>query len=268
MVPTLQPSMATFLPGFDEALIINKFKKLQESFANNAISSFTINTSPVPKLPQKHIWCGCNKHCIFAPDPCDNNWEVSTNIAAIKQTAMIQSDDELNEDDVRHEETFMMPNAPLSTGTETAEQALGGHFTCLELQTLDNWPDWSAGECKQLDQFCKLGMCGKPCKLPPNGILLRSHWQCQVHHNGNCQSQNCCNGSKCATPSPREIAKTHSSCLEQPMQRPFVVSLCCKKSMTSSSHANLNLLPNAHLIALARNLWCTKKLPHLSNTSA
>ena len=76
-----------------------------------------------------------------------------------------------------------MINALRSIDTTPEEQALG-HFTCRKLKTLDNWPQWRAGERKQLDQFHNLGMYGEPCKLPPNAILLRQHWQYQVRRNG------------------------------------------------------------------------------------
>ena len=76
-------------PVFDEVMIIEKLRKLQEFFAKKTISSFTIDMSPVPKLPQKQIWQKCNEHDIFAPDPCNNNSETSINIATIKSIAVI-----------------------------------------------------------------------------------------------------------------------------------------------------------------------------------
>ena len=72
---------------------------------------------------------------------------------------------------VSHEEIVLYINALRSTETTPEEQALG-HFTQRKLRTLANWPQWLAGEWKQLDQFHKLGMFGEPCKLPPNGVLL------------------------------------------------------------------------------------------------
>ena len=65
-------------------------------------------------------------------------------------------------------------------------------------------------------------MYGKPCKLPPNGILLRSHWQYQVHQNGDRRSCNCCDGSKRAAPLLHAIAKTYSSCVKQSVQQMFI----------------------------------------------
>ena len=78
-----------------------------------------------------------------------------------------------------HEEIIVAINALRSTEVTPAEQALG-HFTRRKLKTLENWPQWLGGERKQLNQFHALGMYGKPCKLPPGGILLRQHWQYQV----------------------------------------------------------------------------------------
>ena len=65
-------------------------------------------------------------------------------------------------------------------------------------------------------------MYGEPCKVPPNGILLCSHWQYQVRQNGDRRSCNCCDGSKRAAPLLHAIAKTYSSCVEQPVQRMFI----------------------------------------------
>ena len=66
---------------FDEASTINKFKKLCELFAKNELTSFTIDTSPVPKLSQKEVWCKCDKHDINTPDVRNKNFEASINIA-------------------------------------------------------------------------------------------------------------------------------------------------------------------------------------------
>ena len=65
-------------------------------------------------------------------------------------------------------------------------------------------------------------MFGEPCKLPPNGILLRAHWQYQVKRNGERPSCNCCDRSKRAAPLLHAIAKTYSSCVKQPVQRMFI----------------------------------------------
>ena len=65
-------------------------------------------------------------------------------------------------------------------------------------------------------------MFGEQCKLPPNGVLLRSHWQYQVKRNGKRRSRNCCDRSKQAAPLLHAIAKTYSSYVEQPVQQMFI----------------------------------------------
>ena len=65
-------------------------------------------------------------------------------------------------------------NAIRSSHTTTDEQSLG-HFTRRKLKQLDTWPEWRKGEVDQLDKMERLGMYGKPCKRPPNAIVLRPH---------------------------------------------------------------------------------------------
>ena len=66
----------------------------------------------------------------------------------------------------RMKKSLQCSNALCSTGTAPAELSLG-HFPRQKLHTFNNWPGWPARERKQADQFCKLGVCGEPCKLPP-----------------------------------------------------------------------------------------------------
>ena len=88
-----------------------------------------------------------------------------------------------HEHEPSHEEIVPAMNALRSTEATPEEQALG-RYTCQKLKTLDDWSQWLAGERKQLDQFHDLEMCGEPHPIPPDGILLRSHWQCQVRRSG------------------------------------------------------------------------------------
>jgi hypothetical protein len=101
-----------------------------------------------------------------------------------------------------------------------AEQALGS-LTRRRLKTLSTWPDWLAGEHKQLDQMEALGMYGQPCYPPPNAIILRMHWQYQIRRDGTRRARNCCDGSPRAAPTLHAVAATYSSCVEQPVQRLF-----------------------------------------------
>lgn len=100
------------------------------------------------------------------------------------------------------------------------EQALG-HFTRRKLRTLSTWPEWQAGEFKQLDQFEELGMYGEPCRAPPGAIVLRMHWQYRIKRDGTRRSRQCCDGSPRAVPVLHQLVSTFSSCVEQPVKRLF-----------------------------------------------
>ena len=107
-----------------------------------------------------------------------------------------------------------------SSATTDAEQA-AGRFTRRKLKKLSTWPEWEAGERKQLDQFHALKMYGSPVCRPPGAIVLRQHWQYQLKRDGTRRARNCCDGSPRAAPVLHRIAHTYSSCVEQPIQRMF-----------------------------------------------
>ena len=107
----------------------------------------------------------------------------SLRLKKLKEMLHKYSELDVSEANVSNEEVVHMINALCSTEVTPAEQALG-HFTQRKHKQLENWDQWLAGERKQLDQFFNLEMYGEPCKLPPNGILLRQHWQYQVRRNG------------------------------------------------------------------------------------
>ena len=121
---------------------------------------------------------------------------------------------------VTTEELALVINAISSHSLTPEEQALG-HFTRKKLRKLATWSDWEAGERRQLDHFHNLGMYGSPVKRPPGATVLRPHWQYRVKGDGTRRSRNCCDGSPRAAPVLHGIAKTHSSCVEQPIQRLF-----------------------------------------------
>ena len=170
-------------PVFDKDSVIREFNKLRDKIRNGTIDKFTIDIAPLSKLARKTLWKECDEHDIFIPDPHTDNSVASINVHNLRVIAMIRTSLDINESDISTEEVLLMINALRSNDTTPEEQALG-HFTRRKLKTLDNWPQWRAGEHKQLDQFHNLGIYGEPCKLPPDGILLRSHWQYQVRQNG------------------------------------------------------------------------------------
>ena len=118
-----------------------------------------------------------------------------------------------------------MINSITSDAITPAEQALGS-FTRHRLKPLPTWPQWEAGERKQLDQFYDLQMFGLPIMRPntPNAIVLCSHWQYHVKRDGTRRARQCCDGSKRAAPLLHALALTYSSCVEHPMQRLFLAT--------------------------------------------
>jgi hypothetical protein len=119
-------------------------------------------------------------------------------------------------DDITNDEIELLISALQSKAITPAERALG-HFTRRKLKTLDTWPQWEAGEHKQLNQFHDLGMFGSPCSLPSGAILLNSHWQYRIKLSGKRRSRNCCDGSPRAAPRLHALAETYASCVEQPI---------------------------------------------------
>ena len=69
------------------------------------------------------------------------------------------------EADVSTETIELIINAVRSKATTAEEQALG-HFTRRKLKKLSTWPEWKAGESKQLDQMHALEMYGDPIDRP------------------------------------------------------------------------------------------------------
>ena len=208
-------------PAFDKESVITKFQKVQKAIENGSIDTFANDIAPLPKTPQKSVWRECDEHNIFVPDPREDNSEDSISIDPLKSIAKLCANTTPHEDHPSCEAIVSAINALRSAEVTPEEQALG-HHARQKLETLENWPQWLASKLKQLDQFHDLEMCGEPCPLPPNGVLLCSHWQCQVHHSGERQLRQCCDGSKRAAPMLHAIAKTCSSCVEQPVQHLFI----------------------------------------------
>ena len=75
------------------------------------------------------------------------------------------------------------------------EESALGSFTRRKLKHLPTWPEWLAGERKQLDHFHDLQMYGEPVPRPPDAIVLRQHWQCHIKRDGARRSRCCCDGS-------------------------------------------------------------------------
>ena len=70
-------------------------------------------------------------------------------------------------------------NAISSDATTPEEQAFG-RFKRFKLKHLHTWDKWQAGKHKQLDQFERQKLYGKPVDKPPGAIILRPHWQYSI----------------------------------------------------------------------------------------
>ena len=120
----------------------------------------------------------------------------------------------------------------LNTTTHgTAEEQAIGSFTRRKLKNLPNWNDWQCSEFKQLDSMAKQEMYGKPCRPPPDAIILRQHWNYSHKSDGTRKARNCCDGSPRSAPKLK-LANTYSSCIEQPCMRMFF-ALCAHEGYIS-----------------------------------
>ena len=144
-------------PVFDKNSIISEFQKIRKAIKNGTIDNFTIDIAPVPKLPRKTIWKECDEHDIFVPDPREDNSEASLSISTIKSITRLRTNETFDDFEPSYEEIVLAINALRSTEVTPEEQALG-RYTRRKLKTLENWPQWSAGEQKQLDQFHDLSL--------------------------------------------------------------------------------------------------------------
>ena len=159
---------------FEKESIIAEIQKVQKAIENGSIDTFAIDVAPLPKTPQKTVWKECDEHNIFVPDPREDDSEALISIDTSKSVAKLHTNTPPCDNDPSHEKIVSAIDALRSAEVTPEEQALGRH-TRQKLKTLENWPQWSAGKRKQLDQFHDLEMHGDPCPLPPNGVLLRSH---------------------------------------------------------------------------------------------
>ena len=199
---------------------------LQQLFDESA-SEFEIEFAPERKLGANDLRKALleHDHDLFVPDErYENDDQVPT--LSINDLRVISRhlfpDTDFSSDSVSDADIAFCINALQSKGMTSEEEALGT-FTRRKLKTLSTWPEWQAGEFKQLDRFHALRMYGDPVPRPsdPDAIVLRPLWQYKVKSNGKRRSRNCCDGSPRAAPALHGIASTYSSCVEQPIQRLF-----------------------------------------------
>lgn len=212
-------------PVFTQAEVDQALRQAFES----KLPSVSLEIAPEQRLPARDLHRARAELQLHSLDLQDADHVHRITIDDIRSIAAIQhADDHMSftSADVSFESVSLAINAIASAATTSAEAAIGT-FTRRKLRKLETWPEWKAGEKKQLDQFHDLGMYGEPIPRPPGAIVLRPHWQYRVKRDGTRRARNCCDGSKKAAPALHRLAKTYSSCVEQPIQRLFF-ALCAK----------------------------------------
>ena len=188
------------------------------AIAASNCKSFSITFAPQPKLPLPELRKDLEEHNIYHPEPHE---DLALDFVALRAITSQRTGLDVSTNVISDDVLQVLVHAIQSNSITPTEQALG-RFTRRKLKTLDTWDQWLAGERKQLNQFHDLDMFGPPTRLPPGGILLRPHWQYSVKRDGTRRSRQCCDGSKRAAPLLHALAKTYSSCVEQPVQRLFI----------------------------------------------
>lgn len=220
-------------PVFDLKSALDAIKTIRP----NNIQTFPITFAVDRKLSSTRLHKDLDEFNIFAPDLTDSMKETGIDFLAIRAITRLRSNnDDLLIDDIPLDLLQQHLHAIQSQSITPAEQALG-HFTRRKLQTLNNWPAWRDAERKQLDQFHDLEMFGAPIPRPKNAIVLRPHWQYSVRRSGERRSRNCCDGSKRAAPTLHALARTYSSCVEQPIQRLFLALAAIENNLLFSGDA-------------------------------
>ena len=195
------------------------------SVRDDKSASFTLQYAPERRLSLQELRQTIQEHDLFNPGVPDVSPPAShaptLTVADIRAIAALRHPDlDFSPDSLSSEQIATVISAIQSSAITLEEQALG-RFTRRKLRKLSTWPDWEAGERKQLDHFHSLGMYGPPVPRPPNAVVLRPHWQYHVKRDGTRRSRNCCDGSPRAAPLLHRLASTYSSCVEQPVQRLF-----------------------------------------------
>jgi hypothetical protein len=185
-------------------------------------TTFNIVFAPEKHLTTNQFRQALVEHDIFQPDaPTDEAHVAQLSLEDIRSIAAIKFPDvDFFDPSVTTDEIAVHVNA-IQSHSMTPEELTLGNFTRRKLKNLSTWPQWLAGERKQLDQFHTLGLYGEPVKRPPDAIVLRPHWMYKVKNDGTRRSRNCCDGSPRAAPVLHGIAKTYANCVAQPIQRMF-----------------------------------------------
>ena len=123
-----------------------------------------------------------HERSLFRPDAPDDEHTAALTVDHLRVIALhVYPHLDFREQNVSVDELNLCINS-ISSRALTDEEAALGSFTRRKLKTLSTWPEWQAGERKQLDRFHAVRMFGEPVPRPadPKAIILRPHWQYKV----------------------------------------------------------------------------------------
>jgi hypothetical protein len=206
------------IPVFTLLQAQREFSQLRST----AITAFRLTLAPEP-LPTRRAQAAALGELDLleqAATAVDHN-DLALTMDSLRAIHALRVDPVLSAPALSSDEIDLLISALQSESITDEERALGT-FTRRKLKTLPTWELWHLAETKQLDQFERLGMYGRPCRPPQGAIILRSHWQYRVKTSGKRRSRQCCDGSARAAPRLHAMAETYASCIEHPIFRLFL----------------------------------------------
>ena len=128
-------------------------------------TSFVIEVAPEKKPSAEQRRRAAKELDLFSPAAPPEEHVHQLSVDDMRSiSSLLHPDLDFSESNVRLEPLRMAVDAIRSSATTAAEQSLSS-FTRRKLKRLDTWPQWKAGEKKQLDQFYDLKMYGSPSGL-------------------------------------------------------------------------------------------------------
>eukprot|EP00536_Pseudo-nitzschia_multiseries_P002663 jgi/Psemu1/5969/gm1.5969_g len=158
---------SSFIISINDTSVFTKENILEifDDLCKCKVTTFNILFAIEDKLSSKDLWCNHAEHNIFNPNPLTNPNSLSVDYLTIRAITALCTTLNTSKTASPHDILQMYINTLGSTKITPIKQALG-NFTCHKLCCLDNWFKWCDAECKQLDQFLKLGTCSTPTPVP------------------------------------------------------------------------------------------------------
>ena len=146
------------------------------------VAEFVVEVAPEKRLDaseRRGVPLSEHERSLFRPDAPDDEHTAALTVDHLRVIALhVYPHLDFREQNVSVDELNLCINS-ISSRALTDEEAALGSFTRRKLKTLSTWPEWQAGERKQLDRFHAVRMFGEPVPRPadPKAIILRPHWQ-------------------------------------------------------------------------------------------